>query len=299
MLAATARVGRTGVHRFFTAGPSTSVGRGRCNRRSADRCPRWSRCPGGAAVLRLHIGEVRRTVADDVYALAPYARTLGVEFGELRAETPVSAHLAYRPELSTTNGGLHGGALMGLGAGRIAAMDAQGIDVSILAVTPAGTHPLSPEDALRHSYAATDLAATAARDASYRGFGPMTDLALATYGWGWHLDAATAALRLILRGTFDRHPDLQVVLGHWGEKLLFWLDRADGLSRVAGRDRDLPGPLRFRRRPSDVLIGQRHIAVRHRHLTDQPILGMKRRPVWMPRGRPGAAGRSARRLVRP
>jgi predicted TIM-barrel fold metal-dependent hydrolase len=78
------------------------------------------------------------------------------------------------------------------------------------------------------------LPSPAVRDASYRGFDPMTDLALATFGWGWHLDAAVAALRLILRGTFDRHPDLQVVLGHWGEMLLFWLDRADSLSRVAG-----------------------------------------------------------------
>ncbi|GAA1560045.1 PaaI family thioesterase [Kribbella lupini] len=52
--------------------------------------------------------------AEDVYALAPFARTLGVEFGELSAGTPVGARLAYRPELSTTNGGLHGGALMGL-----------------------------------------------------------------------------------------------------------------------------------------------------------------------------------------
>ena len=46
-------------------------------------------------------------------------------------------------------------------------------------------------------------------------------------------DAGLAALRLILRGTFDRHPDLQVVLGHWGEMLLFWIDRADSLSNVA------------------------------------------------------------------
>jgi predicted TIM-barrel fold metal-dependent hydrolase len=67
----------------------------------------------------------------------------------------------------------------------------------------------------------------------------MTDLALATFGWGWHLDAATAALRLILRGTFDRHPTLQVVLGHWGEMLLFWVDRADSLSRVAGLQRSV------------------------------------------------------------
>ncbi|WP_343308782.1 amidohydrolase family protein [Streptomyces malaysiensis] len=77
------------------------------------------------------------------------------------------------------------------------------------------------------------------RDASYRGFDSMTDLALATFGWGWHLDTAIAALRLVLRGTFDRHPDLRVVLGHWGEMLLFWLDRVDSLSRIAGLERSV------------------------------------------------------------
>jgi uncharacterized protein len=46
------------------------------------------------------------------------------------------------------------------------------------------------------------------------------------------MDAGLSALRLILRGTFDRHPDLQLVLGHWGEMLLFWMDRADSLSSV-------------------------------------------------------------------
>ncbi|MEV6054674.1 amidohydrolase family protein [Streptomyces sp. NPDC052107] len=75
------------------------------------------------------------------------------------------------------------------------------------------------------------LPSRAVRDASYRGFDPMTELALATFGWGWHMDTATAALRLILRGALDRHPDLQVVLGHRGETLLIWLDRADSISR--------------------------------------------------------------------
>jgi len=75
------------------------------------------------------------------------------------------------------------------------------------------------------------------RDAAYRGFDPLTDLALATFGWGWHMDAGLSALRLILRGTFDRHPDLQLVLGHWGEMLLFWMDRADSLSRIAHLER--------------------------------------------------------------
>ena len=90
---------------------------------------------------------------------------------------------------------------------------------------PVFIHPQIPSDAVR--------------DASYRGFGDVTDLALATFGWGWHLDAALAALRLIIRGTFDRHPELQIVLGHWGEVLLFWLDRADSISRVAGLQRSV------------------------------------------------------------
>jgi predicted TIM-barrel fold metal-dependent hydrolase len=73
----------------------------------------------------------------------------------------------------------------------------------------------------------------AVRDASYRGIDPTVDLALATFGWGWHIEAGIAALRLIVRGTFDRHPELQIVLGHWGEMLLFALDRIDSLSSVA------------------------------------------------------------------
>jgi uncharacterized protein len=71
------------------------------------------------------------------------------------------------------------------------------------------------------------------RDAAYRGLDPLLDLGLASFGWGWHMDAGLAALRLILRGTFDRHPDLQLVLGHWGEMLLFWMDRVDSLSAIA------------------------------------------------------------------
>jgi hypothetical protein len=71
------------------------------------------------------------------------------------------------------------------------------------------------------------------RDAAYRGLDPLVDLGLATFGWGWHMEAGLSALRLILRGTFDRHPGLQLVLGHWGEMLLFWMDRADSLSGVA------------------------------------------------------------------
>ncbi|MFE9649850.1 PaaI family thioesterase [Streptomyces sp. NPDC006365] len=51
--------------------------------------------------------------AEDVYALAPYAKTLGVVFEEI-TEVSVQARLAHDLSLSTVGGGLHGGALMGL-----------------------------------------------------------------------------------------------------------------------------------------------------------------------------------------
>lgn len=65
----------------------------------------------------------------------------------------------------------------------------------------------------------------AVRDAYYTGFGEMVDAIFAAGGWGWHADAGIQALRLILSGTFDRLPGLQMVLGHWGEVIMLYLDR--------------------------------------------------------------------------
>lgn len=70
----------------------------------------------------------------------------------------------------------------------------------------------------------------AVREACYDGFDPVTNLMLSTGGWGWHAEAGLAALRLILAGTFDRHQGLQIILGHWGEMLVSFADRADVLS---------------------------------------------------------------------
>ena len=46
-----------------------------------------------------------------------------------------------------------------------------------------------------------------------------------------------AALRVIARGTLDRHPEVQIILGHWGELLLFCGDMTDSPSRIAGLER--------------------------------------------------------------
>jgi len=75
------------------------------------------------------------------------------------------------------------------------------------------------------------------REALYSGFGDGVDQAFASFGIGWHYETGVQFLRLALGGVFDRFPDLQVLLGHWGEVVLFYLDRSDGLAEMAGLPR--------------------------------------------------------------
>ena len=51
--------------------------------------------------------------------------------------------------------------------------------------------------------------------------------ALAVSSWGWHMETAIHVLRLVLSGALDRHPRLQIVIGHLGEAIPFMLDRID------------------------------------------------------------------------
>ena len=71
------------------------------------------------------------------------------------------------------------------------------------------------------------------REALYSGFGDEIDNAFAAHGIGWHYETGVQFLRLVLAGVFDRFPGLQVLLGHWGEVILFYLDRVDGLAMQA------------------------------------------------------------------
>ena len=78
----------------------------------------------------------------------------------------------------------------------------------------------------------------AVRDAYYSGFGNL-DFMFATAGLGWHFETGIQVLRLILSGTFDRLPDLQVIIGHWGEVVLFYLERIDRMSKPSGLKRSI------------------------------------------------------------
>ena len=61
----------------------------------------------------------------------------------------------------------------------------------------------------------------------YGGLGDEVSARLSLHGWGWHNEAGIQILRTILAGRFDMFPKLQLIAGHWGEMLPFFLSRID------------------------------------------------------------------------
>ena len=67
-------------------------------------------------------------------------------------------------------------------------------------------------------------------DAYYSGFSPLLDDMFASPGWGWHIETAVHVIRVVLGGTFDRFPKLQLVIGHLGEGLMSMFQRLDNMT---------------------------------------------------------------------
>lgn len=59
--------------------------------------------------------------------------------------------------------------------------------------------------------------------------------------WGFTVETATQAIRLVLSGVFEKHPNLKIVLGHFGETLPFLLWRIDAALKRPGQK-----PMSFR-----------------------------------------------------
>lgn len=78
---------------------------------------------------------------------------------------------------------------------------------------PLYVHPFHPVPAVQQAY--------------YGGFSPEVTTQFSLGGWGWHHEAGIHVLRLILSGAFERFPDLEVISGHWGEMVPFYLPRLD------------------------------------------------------------------------
>jgi predicted TIM-barrel fold metal-dependent hydrolase len=95
---------------------------------------------------------------------------------------------------------------------------------------PVYIHPMVPQESVRAAY--------------YSGLGDAVDAGLASFGIGWHYETGVQLLRLIYGGVLDRHPSLQIILGHWGEVVLFYAERIAGMERIAHCDRPLMEYLR-------------------------------------------------------
>jgi len=101
--------------------------------------------------------------------------------------------------------------------------------------------------------------------------GPYRDYGMLAAVWGYQAEAGTHAVRLIMSGVFDRHPDLTVVLGHLGEGLPYWMRRLDNryawLYRNAGGD---TGMVKLELTPSEYL--RRNFAVTTSGMDDPQAL---------------------------
>jgi predicted TIM-barrel fold metal-dependent hydrolase len=102
---------------------------------------------------------------------------------------------------------------------------------------PLYLHPTEPVPAVREAY--------------YEGFEPTVTWFLSAAAWGWHSETALHVLRMVLGGVFERHPQLQLVVGHMGEMLPFMLARIDD---------NLPPKLTgLDRLPSEYILANVHI----------------------------------------
>jgi len=82
--------------------------------------------------------------------------------------------------------------------------------------------------------------------------------------WGWSFDTATHALRLIVKGVFDRHPKARVILGHMGENLPFYLWRLDSRYATTRYRQAISGP------PSEIF--RRHFFITTSGVCDDAAL---------------------------
>jgi len=69
-------------------------------------------------------------------------------------------------------------------------------------------------------------------EAYYSGLPGASSTLLSLSGWGWHAETALHILRLIVSGTLDRYPRLQLIIGHMGEMLPMMMARCDDKFKV-------------------------------------------------------------------
>lgn len=82
---------------------------------------------------------------------------------------------------------------------------------------------------------------------------PLLECGLDGAIFGFGVETGMHALRIITAGVFDRFPKLQMILGHMGEALPFWMFRLDYMHTATVRSRRYPNMQPLERKPSDYL----------------------------------------------
>jgi 2,3-dihydroxybenzoate decarboxylase len=59
---------------------------------------------------------------------------------------------------------------------------------------------------------------------------------LNTAAWGFTIDTANQALRMVLSGVFEQYPDLKIILGHMGEAMPYLVDRVHEALNRPGKE---------------------------------------------------------------
>jgi predicted TIM-barrel fold metal-dependent hydrolase len=67
---------------------------------------------------------------------------------------------------------------------------------------------------------------------------------LSKAGWSWHSEVGLQVMRMCYSGTFDRHPKLKIVIGHNGEMIPMFMQRADSMCEQLGITRPISETLR-------------------------------------------------------
>ena len=86
-----------------------------------------------------------------------------------------------------------------------------------------------------------------------RMIGPMIEKGLEGAFYGFAVETSVHLLRMIMSGVFDRFPKLQVIAGHGGEGLPFWLVRFDLFQRNYAANNRFPHMPKLKRKVSEYI----------------------------------------------
>jgi 2,3-dihydroxybenzoate decarboxylase len=178
--------------------------------------------PGAQALSGSEAVPLTRSVNDFLHEAVNRHPTRYAAFASLPTIDPIAA--ADELERTVNKFGFKGAMVHGLTEGLFfddkrfwpVLERAQALDVPIY------LHPATPHPAVIRAYYADRAALTRA-------------------GWGFGIECATQAMRMIVSGVFDAYPRLKIILGHLGEGLPFLLWRTDS---IVSRESMLPRSVR-------------------------------------------------------